>query len=266
MSSVEFVTSPLLSDIPGVRHGFFTRKGGVSTRDGVLAGLNCGYGADDDEQAVTENRRLALNALSLDVSRLVTLYQIHSAGVVTAVAPWARERAPRSDGMVTERRNLALGILTADCAPVLFCDPEGRSGQPVIGACHAGWKGAIGGVLRTTLMAMRDLGADIGRVRAVIGPTISARSYEVGPEFPEPFLAADPANSDFFGPSQRPGHFMFDLPGFIARDLEGLGVAKVENTGLDTLGDEERFFSYRRSCLQGQTDYGRLLSVIALEP
>jgi len=264
MAPVESLTSPLLESVAGVRHAFFTRKGGVSEESQLHSGLNCGYGSEDTPQNVSENRKRAMASLDLAPESLVTLHQIHSPGVVTAVKPWPRERAPRSDGMVTDRKTVTLGILSADCCPVLFCDPEGTGEQPIIGACHAGWKGALGGVLRTTLMAMRDLGAHLPRIRAVIGPTIAQTSYEVGPEFPAAFLKADPENQDFFIPSQKEGHFMFDLPGFITRDLQKLGLENIDDLGLDTCADEDRFFSYRRSCLNGEKDYGRLLSVIAL--
>lgn len=245
--------------VPGLRHGFFTRAGGVS--DGLFASLNCGFGSGDDPSKVAENRRRAAAGLGIPGERLVTCYQIHSAGVVAVEAPWRREAAPRADGMVTAARGIALGVLAADCAPVLLADPEAR----VIGACHAGWRGAVGGVIEATVAEMVRLGARLDRLRAAIGPCIGKASYEVGPEFPAPFLAADAAHADLFRRSPRPGHFLFDLAGFAMRRLKRIGVAECAQTGGDTLAEEARFFSYRRASLRGERDYGRLVSAIVLE-
>ena len=245
-------------DDNGIRHGFFTREGGVS--EGIFASLNCGLGSGDDADSVAENRRRALAALQLAGDRLATCYQVHSAGVVVVDAAWPPAERPRADALVTRRRGVALGILTADCAPVLFADAEAG----VIGAAHAGWRGALSGVLEATVAAMAGLGAAPARIHAGIGPCIAQPSYEVGPEFPAPFLAADPANAGFFRAAPRAGHFLFDLAGYAARRLSLLGLGRVERTGGDTAAEAERFFSYRRTCLRGEKDYGRELSAICL--
>ena len=244
--------------IAGVRHGFFTREGGVS--EGIYASLNCGLGSGDDTDKVATNRGRV--AGKVDVKALVTAYQIHSPSVVEVDAPWRREQAPRADAMVTTRPGLALGILTADCAPVLFADRKAR----VVGAAHAGWRGAVSGVLDATVAAMAKHGARPESIVAAIGPCIAQTSYEVGPEFPAPFLAEDPANAAFFKPSARAGHFMFELRGYVARRLKKIGIGSVHALANDTCREEERFFSYRRACLRGEKDYGREISVIALAP
>ena len=248
-----------LNDASGIRHAFFTREGGVS--DGLFGSLNCGFGSGDAPERVAENRARAMAALDLAPDRLVTCHQIHSPDVVTVEAPWRREDNPRADALVTGRPGIALGILTADCVPVLLADPAAS----VIGAAHAGWKGALGGVVATTVAAMVALGAKPGRTRAAIGPCIAQRSYEVGPEFPGPFLAADAANADFFAPARRPGHFMFDLAGYVERRLARADVGNIQRAPCDTVAEETRFFSYRRACLKGERDYGRALSAISLE-
>ena len=249
-----------LNDLPDVRHAFFTREGGVS--EGLYASLNCGLGSDDEPARVTENRRRALAALDLEADRLVTAYQVHSPDAVTVEAPWAREDAPRADALVTRTAGLALGITTADCVPVLFADATAG----VVGAAHAGWRGALTGITDATLAAMENLGAERRRIVAGIGPAICQRSYEVGPEFPGPFLEQDLANKCFFCPSSRAGHFRFDLKGYVARRLAQAGAGQVQCLPSDTCAEEERFFSYRRSCLRGEADYGRGLSAIALQP
>jgi YfiH family protein len=248
------------NEIDGVRHAFFTREGGVS--EGLYASLNCGLGSGDDTDKVATNRRRAAGQLDLAVDALVTCYQVHSPAVVEVEEPWTRENAPRVDAMVTTRPGLALGILTADCAPVLFADRRAR----VVGAAHAGWRGAVGGVLDATVAAMARHGARPQTIVAAIGPCIAQRSYEVGPEFPAPFVAEDESNAMFFVPSSRPGHFMFDLRGYVASRLRRIGVAEVHQMPNDTCREEERFFSYRRACLRGEKDYGRGLSAIALQP
>lgn len=253
------ITLAPLDAAPGIRHAFFTREGGVS--DGIFRSLNCGFGSGDTAECVAENRRRAMDALALPPDRLVTCYQIHSPTVVTVEDPWRREESPRADAMVTRRRGVALGILTADCAPVLFADADAG----IVGAAHAGWKGALGGVLEATIAAMVGLGAARSRIAAAIGPCIGRRSYEVGPEFPAPFLAEHTGNRDFFAPARRDGHFMFDLAGYIARRLARAGLAAVGRAEGDTAGEPGRFFSYRRGCLEGERDYGRLLSAIVLE-
>ena len=248
-----------LTDLPGVRHAFFGRPGGVS--EGIYASLNVGYGSNDAPDAVAENRRRAMAALGHAADALVTVYQVHSPTVVRADRPWAHAAAPRADAMVTDRPGVVLGIMTADCAPVLFADAEAG----VVGAAHAGWRGALGGVIQATVAAMQELGARPAAIRAAVGPAIGPASYEVGPEFPTPFHAADPANARFFRPAARPGHWMFDLPGYALSVLHGLGLAQAERLEADTLADPESFFSYRRACLAGEPDYGRLLSAIALD-
>jgi YfiH family protein len=245
-------------DADGIRHGFFTRDGGVS--GGIFASLNCGFGSGDDESKVAENRRRVAQALGQSPDRLVTSYQFHSAEAVAVERPWRRDDRPRADAMATRTPGIALGILTADCAPVLFADPDAG----VIGAAHAGWRGALGGVLEATVRAMVTLGAARERIAAGIGPCIGGASYEVGAEFPAPFLAEDPGNAAFFVAAPRAGHFLFDLAGYAARRLERLGIARIARTGGDTAAEPDRFFSYRRACLRKETDYGRALSAICL--
>jgi YfiH family protein len=252
------ITLGALNDLNGIRHGFFTRADGVST--GLYASLNCGYGSGDDPAAVTENRARAMRRLDLAPEQLVTLYQVHSPTVAVVDRPWRHDQAPEADAMVTVRPNLALGILTADCTPVLLADA--RAG--VIGAAHAGWKGALAGVIAATVRAMTDLGARPGRMVAAIGPCIAQRSYEVGPDFPARFIAERPDNADFFAPSRRPDHFMFDLAGLVERRIGDCGVELLQRCPNDTLAEENRFFSYRRATLRGETSYGRGLSVIVL--
>ena len=247
-----------LSDCRRVRHCFFTRQGGVSR--GIYASLNCGYGSKDERAKVTENRRRALAVIELPEEVLATTYQVHSADVVDVSEPWPLDARPRVDAMVTMRPGVALGIGTADCAPVLFADPE----VGVIGAAHAGWRGAVNGVLEATVQRMMQLGADPRRIHAAVGPCIGQASYEVGPEFPRPFLEQDPENQRFFVPGKRAGHLMFDLPGYVLSRLQRLDLASVEHTGHDTCAEADLFFSYRRTTLAGQKDYGRGLSVIAL--
>lgn len=254
------LTTGPLNDLAAVRHGFFCRTGGVS--EGLFSSLNCGYGSGDDPAKVSENRRRAMAMLDLDGARLVTAYQVHSPDVVEVREPWSRETAPRADAMVTRERGLALGILTADCVPVLFAE----AGAGVVGAAHAGWKGALTGVAEATVAAMTALGAERRRIVAGIGPAISQRSYEVGPEFPAPFLEQDARNADFFCPAKRDGHFLFDLKGYVARRVAGLGVGTIQTLPCDTCAEDERFFSYRRACHRKETDYGRGLSAIYLEP
>ena len=249
-----------LNDLPSVRHGFFCRTGGVS--EGLFSSLNCGFGSGDDQGNVAENRRRAMAELDLEGDRLVTAYQVHSPDVVEVHAPWAREDAPQADAMVTRERGLALGILTADCVPVLLAD----AAAGVVGAAHAGWKGALGGVLEATVAAMVELGAEPQRIFGGIGPAISQRSYEVGPEFPGPFLEQDPGNADFFCPARRRGHFLFDLKGYAARRLGLAGVGAIQALPCDTCAEDRRFFSYRRACQRRERDYGRGLSAIYLEP
>lgn len=251
--ALEILTSDLLDD---VRHGFFTRHGGASS--GIYAGLNCGPGSKDQREAVAMNRGRVAAALEVPPARLLSLHQIHSTEVVVAGEDGWAER-PRADAAVTDRPGVALGILTADCAPVLFHDPEAA----VIGAAHAGWRGAIDGVLEATLEAMEALGASVPRVRAAVGPTISQRAYEVGPEFLDRFLAEEAGYDRFFAPG-RGDRLLFDLPGFVLARLRVAGVAEAGWIGACTHGDPDRFYSYRRSTQAGEPDYGRLISAIRL--
>lgn len=243
----------------GIRHGFFTRTGGVSS--GLYASLNVGGGSRDERANLAANRARAMAAFDLPGPALVTAYQVHSATAVAVAGPWPAE-PPQADGLVTDTPGVALGILTADCAPILFADPDAR----VIGAAHAGWRGALNGVAEATVAAMESLGARRGRIRAAVGPCIGPASYEVGPEFPAPFLAHDPRTERFFRPAARERHHMFDLPGYVAHRLKALGLGVVEALGLDTCADEARFFSYRRSTLRKEPDYGRGLSAIVIAP
>ena len=245
-------------DLPGIRHGFFTRQGGVSA--GIYASLNGGSGSDDLPDHVRENRGRMADSLGVPRERFITCYQVHSPNVVTVTAPWTREHAPKVDAMVTRERNLALAVATADCGPVLFADAKAG----VIGAAHAGWKGAFTGVLETTLDAMVGLGAARGDIVAVLGPMISRSAYEVGPEFRARFIEAAADNDRFFGPSPNAGHAMFDLPAYIAMRVMAAGIARFEDMALCTYQDEERFFSYRRVTHRKEPDYGRLLHAIAL--
>ena len=243
---------------PGLAHGFFTRQGGVSS--GVYESLNGGVGSQDDPVCVAENRARMALALGMAPSHLLVPYQIHSADVLCVREPWAADARPRCDGLVTDVPGLALGVTGADCGMILFADAKAR----VVGACHAGWKGAFTGVLEATLSAMEALGAMRDQITAVLGPTIGAASYEVGPEFVARFADADAAYSRFFAPASRAAHAMFDLPGFIGMRLQTAGVGAFEDLGLDTYGDPLRFFSYRRTTHLREPDYGRLVSAIAL--
>jgi len=239
-----------------VPHGFLGRAGGVSK--GVCQGLNVGLGSDDSRQAIAENRRLAVAAVAPGRD-LVTVHQIHSAEVVHATAPWPDDARPQADAMVTDRPGLVLGILTADCAPVLFAD----AAAGVIGAAHAGWKGAFTGVVEATVAAMESLGADRARIAAAVGPAIARRSYEVDETFYRRFVESDPDNDHFFTPG-RDGHHQFDLEGFVLSRIASAGVTRAEALELDTYSDPDRFFSYRRSVHKSEPTYGRQISLIAL--
>ncbi len=257
------ITDSVFDGVTGVRHGFFTRRGGVS--QGVYASLNVGYGSDDAREAVAENRRLAMVAFGLSAEVLNTVYQIHGASVAQAESCWDPTAAPKADAQVTDRPGIAIGILTADCVPVLFSGQK-ADGSPVIGAAHAGWRGALGGVLDETVTAMEGLGTRRETIRAAIGPCIGQASYEVGPEFPGPFLEKDPGNERFFAPGVRDGHPIFDIAGYVEGRLWGLEIADVGRVEADTCAEPERFFSYRRKTLTGEPDYGRQLSAIVIEP
>lgn len=241
-----------------VRHGFFGRTGGVSR--GAYGGLNCGFGSQDEPERVARNRARAAAALGLPGDALVTLYQIHSPKVVEVTTPWRRTEGPRADAMVTRVPGLALGVLTADCAPVLLADTQAH----VVGAVHAGWKGAIAGVTDAAIAAMEELGAVRERIIAVIGPCITQENYEVGPDFRTRFRRQDPAADTLFAPSTRNGHWRFDLPGYVLRRLEAAGLAHAAFTGPCTYARETDYFSYRRATHRHEPDYGRNLSAIAL--
>ena len=243
---------------PGIRHAFFTRRGGVS--GGLYASLNGGLGSADDPDAVRENRARMAAALAVPPANLVSVHQVHSPDVVTVEAPWAPDGRPKADGMATRMPGLALAILTADCGPVLFAD----AGGGVVGACHAGWKGALGGVLEATIDRMVALGARRSRIVAVLGPTIGRDAYEVGPDYVAGFVAADPGHARYFRPSGRPDHSLFDLPAFIGARLAAAGIGEAVDLGLCTYSDPERFYSYRLTTHRAEPDYGRLVSAIAL--
>lgn len=246
-----------LESCDGIRHGFFTRQGGVSK--GVYGSLNCGLGSRDDAENVRQNRALVAETLGVPPERLLTLYQIHSATTVIVDKPW-NGTVSEADALVTRTPGLAIGALTADCAPVLFCDPEAR----VIAAAHAGWRGALLGIIEATVASMERLGATPERVVAVIGPTISQRAYEVGSDYVERFLAEEPASSPFFMTDDSSGEPHFDLAGYVAERLTRAGVGTVSDLGLCTYCDETRLFSYRRSQHHGEDDYGRQISAIVL--
>src|SRR6202790_2651740 len=249
--------SPLLSAIPGLRHAFFSREGGVS--EGIYAGLNGGLGSDDDPVNVAENRRRMAQQMGVPPDRFLSVHQIHSPDVVVATGPWQGDK-PRADALVTRTEGIALGVTAADCGPILLVDPSAR----VIGAAHAGWKGALTGVLESTVEAMERLGAERAGIVAAIGPLIRQHSYEVGGEFVERFVEADAENAPFFLPAPREGHAMFDLAGYIRMRLENAGVLMIDDIGVDTYSDE-RFYSYRRSVHRKEPDYGRHVHAIALE-
>lgn len=241
-----------------IRHGFFTREGGVSR--GIYASLNCGYGSNDEREHVSENRARVAGKLSVEREKLLTVHQIHSPTVIEVTEPWTPETAPQADAMVTATPGMALGVLAADCAPVLFADKKTH----VIGAAHAGWKGAFGGVLEATVDAMVRLGAERSDIAAAIGPCISKDFYEVGPEFRDRFMEADTASEKWFAASENAGHFMFDLPGYAEERLEAADIGTVSVLGHCTYQDQKRFFSYRRTIHRGETDYGRQISAIML--
>jgi hypothetical protein len=248
-----------LSKLARIRHGFFTRSGGVS--HGVYATLNGGVGSNDSPGNVAENRARMAAALGVTSEHLLTAYQIHSPDVVVADKPWTKEDRPRADAIVTRTPRLAIGVSTADCGPLLLADAQAR----VIGAAHAGWRGAFTGVVEAVIAAMEKLGADRRRIAAALGPTIRQPNYEVGPEFVDRFLAADGDNERFFALSDRAGHAMFDLTGYIADRVQRAGIANFEDLGLCTFAEPERFFSYRRTTKLGEPDYGRHVNAVALE-
>lgn len=250
---IEVLKAGALAALP---HGFAGRRGGVST--GIHAGLNVGLGSDDDRAAIARNRDLARDAV-LPGATLVTVHQVHSPDVVTLTAPFPDDARPPADAMVTARPGLLLGILTADCVPVLFADAQAG----VVGAVHAGWKGAIGGVTDRTIDAMVAIGADPARIACAIGPCIGRSSYEVGADFAARFEGENPDNARFFTPA-RPGHHLFDIAAYVAARLAAQGVARVEMLDQDTYSQPDRFFSYRRACHRQEPGYGRQISMIAV--
>lgn len=242
-----------------IRHGFFTRDGGVS--EGIYRGLNVGLGSDDERTRVLENRSRVAGYFSQPDTRLMTPYQIHSSTALEVIGPWEEGERPQVDALVTSNPNVVIGILTADCGPVLFADPD----NGVVGAAHAGWKGATGGVLENTITAMEKMGAQRQNIRAVLGPTISQKAYEVGPEFVERLTALDTENDQFLVPSVKSDHAMFDLPAYIVGRLKAAGI-NASWTGNCTYDDEASFFSYRRKTHRGEPDYGRQIAAISLNP
>jgi YfiH family protein len=257
------MTQPLhahtLAKLPGIRHAFFTRAGGVS--GGVYASLNAGVGSNDDPGLVAENRARMAAAMGVTLERFLTCYQVHSPEVVVATNPWAGAARPHADGIVTTVPGLAIGISTADCGPVLLADAQAR----VIGAAHAGWRGALSGVTDQTIAAMERLGASRARIVAALGPMIRQKNYETGADLRDGFIAADPANARFFRPAARDGHFMFDLAGYVTARLAAARVGTIEDVDACTYGDAEQFFSYRRMTHRGEADYGRHVNMIVLQ-
>ena len=248
-----------LSALPGIGHGFFTRRGGVS--GGIYGSLNCGTGSKDDPERVARNRELVAESLGVAADRLVTPYQVHSAVVVVASQPWRRETAPKADAVVSKQPGLAVGVSTADCAPVLMADAEAG----VVGAAHAGWRGALTGIVDRAVEQMQELGAERGRIVAVVGPAISQAAYEVGEEFEDRFLSASDENARYFDRTGERGRPHFDLSGYVADRLRDIGLSRIDAMPECTYGQEERLFSYRRSVHRGDSDYGRQISAIVLK-
>ena len=256
MTAARPLTHDLLT-LPGISHGFFTREGGVST--GLYASLNCGVGSSDERAHVVENRARVTQALGVAPDRLATPYQVHGTSAVIVETAWEPGQGPRADAVVTNRPGVAVGVGTADCGPILLADATAG----VVGAAHAGWRGALAGVAEAAIEAMVVLGARRERIIAVLGPSISQANYEVGPELVGHFTDADPANERFFVPSERPRHSLFDLPGYTIARLKAAGVTAA-NLNLCTYADETRFYSYRRATHRGEADYGRLISAITI--
>jgi YfiH family protein len=254
----DVIHAPMLSALPGIRHAFFTRKGGVS--DGLYNSLNAGVGSNDAPANVTENRARMAGAVGVQPDCLLTCYQIHSPQVVMATKPWPANARPRADAIVTRVAGLAIAVSTADCGPVLLADDRAR----VVAAAHAGWRGAFTGVIEATLDVMEQSGADRANIVAALGPMIRQTNYEVGPEFIKRFKAADESHEQFFRPAARTGHALFDLAGYIAARLVRAGISRIEDIDRCTYADRETFFSYRRSVHRGESDYGRHLNAIAL--
>lgn len=247
-----------LASLPGIRHGFFTRAGGVS--NGIYASLNGGVGSKDQPELVAENRARMAAALGVGPEHFLTAYQIHSPDVIIVESPWAPDTRPRADALVTRTEGVAIGVSTADCGPVLFADADAR----VIGAAHAGWRGALTGVIEATIAAMEHCGAKRDRIVAAAGPMIRQANYEVGAEFVARFTADDRANERYFSPGPRTGHASFDLAGYIGNRLNRAGILRIEDIGRCTYADAATFFSYRRSVHRNEPDYGRHINAIAL--
>jgi YfiH family protein len=247
-----------LSNLPGIRHAFFTRAGGVS--QGIYESLNSGVGSNDDPANVTENRERMAASLGVAPERFLTAYQIHSPQVVTVEAPWSPSERPKADAIVTRTPGLAIGVSTADCGPVLLADPEAR----VIGAAHAGWRGALTGVIEATVAAMETLGAKRDRMVAAAGPMIRQPNYEVGQDLLDRFVAVEPSNVRFFIRANRPDHMMFDLAGYVVSQLRRAEIAQIEDIGLCTYANPAQFYSYRRATHLAEPDYGRHVNAIVL--
>lgn len=256
MSDVPTIKAAALA-LPGIRHGYFTREGGVSS--GMYASLNCGIGSEDERALVLENRRRVASAMGAVPESLATPYQVHGTNVTVVTKVWSPGQGPKADGVVTNVPNVALAVSTADCGPILLADAQAR----IIGAAHSGWRGALAGVGESVVGTMERLGAKRERIVAVLGPTISQANYEVGADVRDKFVADEPDNDRFFKPSGRLDHFLFDLPEAIVARLIAAGV-KASSLGVCTYADEARFFSYRRTTHRKEADYGRLLSVIML--
>ena len=249
-----------LSKLNGIRHCFFSRLGGISVDNG-LRGLNCGFGSGDNFEYVEQNRKIALKYLGVPDRDLVTTFQVHSSIAVRVKKAWQREQSPEADAMVSDSKDVVLGVLTADCAPVLFADSKAG----VVGAAHAGWRGARAGILKHCLEEMLGLGANMANICAAVGPCIAQESYEIGPEFQKAFVDDNAENKKFFLPAERMNHFKFDLTGYVENCLFDLGIDSVEGLRIDTFSQPELFYSYRRCNLDNTSSYGRLLSAIMVE-
>ena len=255
---VDPITADCLAEARGIRHGFFTRNGGVS--GGSYASLNCGLGSKDDATLVAANRVLITRHLGQPAAAIITPHQVHSATAVVADRPWPPDQIPKADAIVTRTPGLVIGVLAADCTPVLFADPEAR----IVGAAHAGWKGALGGILEATVTAMQRLGARPSRIAAAVGPCINQAAYEVGPEFEARFLAADAGHARYFRRADAGSRPHFDLPGFVAGRLALLELATIEHCAVCTYANDSQFYSYRRSTHRHEPDYGRQISAIVV--
>ena len=252
------VESEALSKIPGINHGFFTREGGIS--EGDYASLNCGLGSQDDPEHIKVNRSRVAESLKVETGQLVTAYQIHSPKAVRIMGSLSEKNRPKADALVTDKPDLAIGVLTADCTPVLFADPA----HGVIGAAHAGWRGALGGILESTVKLMESIGAARENMITAIGPTISWAAYQVGPEFLDTFMEEDQESDPFFRDDSVTGRFQFDLPGYVEHRLRRIGPHRITNSNLCTYSEEAHFFSYRRATHRNESDYGRQISAISM--